>query len=351
MKCIQPSYVKDFKCDGAVCGARCCRDWRIVVDDETYEKYLQLDDLAREGVLRNLDWVEDERSDVDVMILKFREDGVCNFLDEKDCLCKLQKLHGEDYLTAICQSYPRVTYTLDDEIFEQSMTLTCPLAANLILFSTQPITFVEVPEISARAVIGFKRKLSRPVDEFIKVQFDAIKILQDKRVPVNLRLKNLCAMFAKNPLPEAAFDIDGHVRALIEIFAKTYGADLNKQKKLELRENYLTYRKMILKQAYETFGQMFENYLVNEFFMRCYPAAFKGGEFQNCKVFVTAFKILEFALVLTVISKRNLTLEDIVTLIYSVNDMLDHSRGGMDAIITFAKTCDAKGFVRLMLES
>ena len=38
------------------------------------------------------------------------------------------------------------------------------------------------------------------------------------------------------------------------------------------------------------------------------------------------------------------------TLIYSVNDMLDHSRGGMDAILEFAKTCSAETFAALMLE-
>ncbi len=346
-KCIQPSYVKDFRCDGKLCEARCCRDWRIVVDDDAFEKYSNLPDAAREKVFENLDWVEDEQEDVDVLVLKLREDGVCSFLG-KDCLCKLQKRYGEDYLTAICQSYPRVTYRLGGEIFEQSMTLTCPIAAHLILFPETPMTFEKTQEVSARAVIGFKQKLSRPVDEFINLQMDAIKILQDRNLPVNQRLKKLCAMFEN--LPEYEFDIERHTAALIDVFANTYSANLSQNKKLELRKNYLTYRDEILNKTYNVFGHMLENYLVNEFFMRCYPCAFSGGEFHNIKIFVTGFKVLEFALVLTIIAKRKLNIDEVTTLIYSVNDMLDHSRGGMDAIIDFAKTCDSKTFAELMLE-
>lgn len=349
MKCIQPSYVKNFKCDGKICGARCCRDWRIVVDEETYEKYERLEDSEREKVFENLDWVEDERELVDVMVLKLREDGVCSFLGE-DSLCSLQKKFGEEYLTAICQSFPRVTYRLDDEIFEQALTLTCPLAAHLILFPEKSLTFEETAEVSARAIISFKKKLSRPPEEFIQAQLDAIKILQERGDSINRRLKNLCRFFAGKKLPAVEFSAEKQAAALVEIFVETYGVDLSDANKANLRDNFLAYRKNILQQAYENFGHMFENYLANEFFLRCYPSAFDGDEFHNCKIFVTGFKVLEFALVLTVIGRRKLGLEDVTTLIYSVNDMLDHSRGGMDAIVGFVESVSNKNFAALMLE-
>ncbi len=349
MRCIQPSYVEKFKCDGKICGARCCRDWRIVVDEETYEKYERLADSEREKVFENLDWVEDERELVDVMVLKLREDGVCKFLGE-DSLCSLQKKFGEDYLTAICQSFPRVTYKLEEGIFEQALTLTCPLAAHLILFPTEPFRFVEAEKVSARAIISFKKKLSRPTEEFIKVQLDAIKILQERDISINRRLRKLCALFSKKNLPKVKFSAEKQAAALVEIFVETYGVDLSDENKANLRDNYLAYRANILQQTYEKFGHMFENYLANEFFLRCYPSAFDGGEFHNCKIFVTGFKVLEFALVLTVIGRQRLGLEDVTTLIYSVNDMLDHSRGGMDAIVGFVESCDDKTFAALMLE-
>ena len=89
---------------------------------------------------------------------------------------------------------------------------------------------------------------------------------------------------------------------------------------------------------------------MNEFFMRCYPCAFEGDEFFNCKIFVTAFKVLQFALVLTTIANKNLEVGEMINLICAVNDMLDHSRGGMDAIKNFAKRADEKIFSAMMLE-
>ena len=350
MKCIQPNYLKNFYCDGKKCGARCCRDWRIIVDEDTFEKYSALENSQREEIFQHTDWVEDENENVDIMILKLREDGVCSWLDETDCLCGLQKKYGEDFLTAICQSFPRVTYKLDENFFEQSMTLTCPLAANLILLPNEPITFSEVEKVTARAVIGFKKKISRPVEDFLKVQMQAIKILQDKNFTVNRRLKNLCEMFYEKNLPAVDFNFQLHCKTLTEIFIQTYGADLNSRKKSELSQNYFAYSENILAQVYENFGNVIENYLVNEFFMRCYPCAYSSGDFHNIKIFITAFRILEFSLVLSAIAKKNLSVDEIIKIIYSVNDMLDHSCGGMQEIINFSKNCSAENFAEQMLE-
>ena len=52
---------------------------------------------------------------------------------------------------------------------------------------------------------------------------------------------------------------------------------------------------------------------------------------------------------LNVIAKKHLTAEEIVQIIYSVNDTLDHSQGGMDAIINFAKSCNSENFMIQML--
>ena len=230
MKCIQPNYLKNFHCDGKKCGARCCRDWRIIVDEETYDKYFELENSAREEILEHTEWVEDEVENVDIMVLKLREDGVCSFLDE-DCLCSLQKNHGENFLTAICQSFPRVTYKLDENFFEQSLTLTCPLAANSVLLPNESITFTEVEKVSTRAIIGFKKKISRPVEDFLKLQMQAIKLLQDRNFSINQRLKNLFEMFAGKNFSEIEFNAEKHAATLTEIFLETYGANISRQQK------------------------------------------------------------------------------------------------------------------------
>lgn len=348
-RCIQPSYIKDFQCDGQICGCRCCRDWRIVLDDDAYKKFSELADSDRADILKNVEWMRAPTEGVDVMTLKLRSDGICTFLDA-DGLCSIQKKHGENFLTAICQSFPRVTYKLDNNIFEQSMTLTCPVAAQMILLSAEPITFSEVRSVTTRAVIGFKNRLFGNVEDFISVQKNAIKILQDRNFTLNQRLKTLYNLFGGKILSGVAFNLKEHSLTMVNIFNKMYNANLSESKRENLRDSYLFGRDKILHEVRERFSGILENYLVNEFFMRCYPYAFSGGELQNCRIFITSYRILEFAIVLTVIAKTRFSDEDMAALIISVNDMLDHSHGGMDAIINFVKSCDEKTFASTMLE-
>ena len=54
MKIFRPTYVRDFKCDGKACGSRCCRDWRVVLDEETRELLIRAkngDMAAREELI------------------------------------------------------------------------------------------------------------------------------------------------------------------------------------------------------------------------------------------------------------------------------------------------------------
>ena len=54
-------------------------------------------------------------------------------------------------------------------------------------------------------------------------------------------------------------------------------------------------------------------------------------------------------MVLSAIAKKNLSVDEIIKIIYSVNDMLDHSCGGMQEILNFSKNCTAENFAEQML--
>ena len=342
MKIFRPTYVAAFKCDGKACEARCCRDWRIVVDEETRQKYLRLPAAAREKFFKHVD--------ESAQVLKLKRSGVCPFLNE-NFLCKLQLELGEDFLTAICQSFPRVTYKLDDEIFLQAMTLTCPVAAIEILLRGEPIELEIADKLNARQVFDFTDKLSLPAEKFLLQQQAAIKILQRRELSLNLRLKNLCEFFGEKIVAPVEFDVESHAAALAEIFAEMYETDLSLEKKSRLIETYLDYRENILPQLHETFSDVSENYLVNEWLMRCYPCAFTGDDKFNVRIFVTAWRAVEFAAVLTTISRGQLDLEDFLEMLCSLNDKLDHSCGGMEAIKTFAALHDAEIFYSMMIDS
>ncbi len=331
-----PSYIKNFKCDGKLCDSRCCRDWRILLDEETRQKFLTLPD--HDEIFKHVD--------ESAQAFKLQSSGACPFLDE-NFLCKLQLKHGEDFLPAICQSFPRVTYKLGDELFLQAMTLTCPVAAISILL--EPITFETTDNLKARQIFDFTEKIP-DVEKFLSRQRAAIKILQRRDLSINERLRNLCEYFGEKISVPVDFDAENHAATLAEIFGEMYDANLTVGKKNQLAATYQANRENILIQLRGNFSDVLENYLVNEFFMRCYPCAFVGDEKFNCRVFVTAYRALEFAAVLTTISRTHLTLEDFLELLCAVNDKLDHSKGGMEAIKNFAALHDAEIFYSIMIE-
>ncbi len=339
MKIYRPTYCAEFRCDGKACGSRCCRDWRIVLDGETREKYLRLPADDREEIFRHVDDA--------AQVFKLQPSDACPFLDE-NFLCRLQLKHGEDFLTAVCQSFPRVTYKLDAEIFLQAMTLTCPVAAISILLRDK-ITFEVVDKLTARQVLDVTAQIES-AEKFLSRQRAAIEILQRRDLSINRRLAELCAFFGEKSSVPVDFDAETHAAALTEIFGEMYDADLTVAKSSQLAETYLAARKNILAQLRANFPAVLENYLVNEFVMRLYPCAFAGDEAFNVRVFVTAWRAVEFAAVLTAVSKRRLTVEDLLELLCALSDKLDHSRGGMAAIKRFAELHDAEVFYSMMIE-
>lgn len=133
---FQPEYVGKFKCDGSKCDARCCKNWSIFIDKKTYEKYPQ--EIAEHLKLN---------PECKQYLMKLDERNFCPMLTESN-LCSLQLKYGEDFLSTTCATYPR--YTRDfGKFFERSLTLTCPVAAELILFQEEPMSF-ELVEVSKK---------------------------------------------------------------------------------------------------------------------------------------------------------------------------------------------------------
>ncbi len=344
MKIYRPDYVGEFKCDGQLCGSRCCNFWQVKLDEDTEKKFAQLPPEDCEEFFCNVTDFDNGHT------FKMNESGACPFLDE-NLLCRLQLKYGEEFLPAICQSYPRVTYKLSDEKFFQAMTLTCPIAAIKILLRKEPIKLETATELGVRMIFDYTEKLTVSIDEFFETQRKAIEILQRRDFDIDERLKCLCEYFGVKKSAAIVFNPERHATTMIDIFAETYGAEFSEDKKSRLIEMYSEIRADILSEFRENYSVVSENYLVNEFMMRLYPYAFDGDEKFNCRVFVTAYKLFEFAAVLTAISRNRLNIEDVLEIISALGDKINHGRGGMNAIKTFAATNDAEDFYSVMIDA
>lgn len=146
---IKVNYYDTFRCSVGDCLFSCCQEWAIEVDENILDKWkdVKLSTIGlgdeRQPELTLCDCLEKEGLEHSISL---EEDKKCPFLSDKK-LCKLVVELGEDYLTEICQRFPRCINTFEDRV-EYSLDFGCPVVVDLLNENSQDIQFVEVGEIN-----------------------------------------------------------------------------------------------------------------------------------------------------------------------------------------------------------
>jgi lysine-N-methylase len=134
---LQPDYVSKFACITSRCEDTCCRGWRVAIDQESYDKYINLmntGDLFNGKITRD-DIMQVEGAFAEVVL----SDNTCPFLTEKK-LCSIQEMYGESYLSLTCAIFPR-NYNMVNGKLELTLNMSCPHAARLALLEPTPMKF------------------------------------------------------------------------------------------------------------------------------------------------------------------------------------------------------------------
>jgi len=318
---FQPQYVRKFKCDGSKCGAHCCRGWNIFIDKDTYKQYTQLDS---QEIIAHLQF-NDEKGEY----LINHGGKACPFLNEKN-LCGIQLKHGEKFLSQTCATYPRVT-SYFGKFFERSLTLSCPVVAELVLFNPKPMAFEFVKVAEKFHSPGGKIFLQaiQATDELkahiIEIQLAMISILQERTLSIDQRLimlgffidrlqeifsdfdeaaliKLIAAYESKKFLAEQAplilqsvsFDAQKFVRLMTELLNKFFAEETlpkDKQfiKSVECMLKCLPDKKIFCAEQ----STFLENFLINELILNIQPWKFEGNLIQNFAAFVAEYKLFE----------------------------------------------------------
>lgn len=121
-----PSYYPTFHCLGGACPDTCCRDWDIVLDQETIADYQTAPAPLASRLVRNLTTDEDGET-----CFRLNDRGFCAMLTE-DGLCSIQKEWGAEHLCQHCAAYPRFIEEYGS-LTESSLALSCPETARLLL--------------------------------------------------------------------------------------------------------------------------------------------------------------------------------------------------------------------------
>ena len=132
MKIRKPAYFDTFRCIAGACPDSCCKEWDVLVDEDSAAFYRALPGELGDR-LRNL--LKEEDGDTVMTIIDRR----CPMW-RADGLCDIQAALGHDALCKTCRDFPRLTHDYGDFI-EYGLELSCPEAARIIL--TSPAEWVE----------------------------------------------------------------------------------------------------------------------------------------------------------------------------------------------------------------
>lgn len=175
-----PEYFSRFSCLASECPDTCCRGWEIQIDRKTLGRYKNETGPLKEKLRR---WVDFQTGNLEF------QNGICPFLEQG--LCSLQKEWGEQMLCRTCRRYPRHTEEYGKRR-EYSLSFSCPAAAELLVCQDTPIRFIE------KVVPGQARPEEEVEAELLKmlvqVRQTAIRISQDRRIPLELRMSAVLAM-------------------------------------------------------------------------------------------------------------------------------------------------------------
>lgn len=387
---FRPEYVGHFKCDGSKCNARCCKGWKIFIDELTYKKYSHLKSNLVEHISFN--------KDVNEYCVTLDEDGVCPFLTKKN-LCRIQLKHGENFLSLTCSTYPRCTICFG-EFSERALFLTCPVAAEMILFEREPMKFEFVTVTEGTQSRNGLSKMTVPekfLPHIVDLQVAMISILQERTLTIDQRLimlaffidrieelsnafdesaltKLIAAYESKKFLAEQVpmmlgavrFNTKKFIKLMLGIFETIYGRNyfgdeqkfitavvdtlaLNPDENNFVSISEVAARYERLADARKNFlakhTTFLENYLVNELFINVYPWKFEDTVTKNFSAFVTAYKVFELLMFCATFKELDSRAE-LLQLVNWFASQIDHSENLRAKIFDCANQSD--DFLELM---
>lgn len=209
MRYLKPDYYDDFKCIAGECPDTCCAGWQIMIDEDSLDYYGEVEGAFGKRLRDSIDWQEGA----------FYQCGKrCAFLNEKD-LCDIYRELGEGALCQTCKNYPRHVEEFEG-LREYTLSLSCPVAAEMILGQDKFPKFVETED-------GAEEELAEEFEDFDILLFtqleDARAVVMKHLQTVDMSLENKMSLYLQltGQMQECVereefFEIDAVVRGFEE---------------------------------------------------------------------------------------------------------------------------------------
>lgn len=216
------SFFRKFHCTIKDCPNTCCKGWRVIFDEETYQRYLA--ESGKNGI-RLRSSIKKMNGEVYFRASLKR----CTFY-EKTGTCNLQRTLGTDYMPLVCRQYPRF-YQHYGPFAEEALFLSCPEAARLFLGHLDELVYVKsdrkitYERWGTNEDTAYLRWLCELREAMIAALWDGTKSraeIFEKLVAVMKEVQALCIAGADLP-PAKELLQAGHHRELVTVQNRSEG--------------------------------------------------------------------------------------------------------------------------------
>ena len=389
---LTPQYMRRFMCIGSQCEDTCCFGWRVNIDRATYRKYRRVTDPELRQELDSC--IKRNRSqpgEQNYARIKMDRGKACPFLNEES-LCRIQLRLGEEFLSDICVTYPRVA-NLVNNVLEKSATMSCPEAARLALLNPEEMEFDELVEpVETRNIINRQidthglAVAKRAERYFWELRIFTIQVLQNRNYFLAERLIVLGMFYQR-----VQNQIDaGQVEEIPRIIARYTNLIAGDELRAELAAipAQVTIQMQLMKELadermvkgvssrtyLECFAQfllgvqyteeatvdevaaryqeaeatyyrpfmagheyILENYLVNYVFKNLFPLGGGKNLFDNYVMMVVHYALIKMPLIGMAAFNRGLTEEVVIKLIYSFARAVEHNPPYLQHVLRLLK--------------
>ena len=183
MKITRPVWDRDFQCLTTDCPDTCCAGWQIPVDEESAERFRQMDGELGKRLRAALIQVDGET--------QFAEkDGRCVMLNDQN-LCDLYAAQGESALCRTCHTHPRFIAQFGARR-EVMPGLSCPEWVQVYLMREEKVEFVT--EETDEEITDFTEIDAMWFFQLTKARKQAIELVQTRTLSLRERVGKLLAL-------------------------------------------------------------------------------------------------------------------------------------------------------------
>lgn len=360
-----PSYVEGFRCIGGSCEDSCCIGWDIDIDKLTFRSYFRTNHEEMKQRFRAHVYKNEvcDSEEVDYGKVKIGENHWCPFLNSEK-LCDIYINLGEEYLSNVCTSYPRVLNIVDNH-HEMSLFMSCPEAVRMLLADDEPIIWKEISIPLQKHIIhsyvdtSDREWTKSPIRQLKQLRERSISIMSDRSSLVTERLRSLghelerqfnknrrhnetsktdSLLFSFGILKEMLTEI-GHEDAVDSPYFLEMVARVKKAYYLDEaiagKEQANHYGRCVAMKAQwlESVEPVFEKYLVNFMYQANFPFTENQTVFDGYVMLVMRYALLKFLLIGQCTGTEAMSREALVRCIQVFTKTIEHHHSFMSSLL------------------